>query len=51
MIQPTTENKYRFNMRVSARAMGRRDCSPPQPSGSATRSFLKYSSDESLWRA
>jgi hypothetical protein len=25
MIQLTTKNKYRFNMQVSARAMGRRD--------------------------
>jgi hypothetical protein len=29
MIQPATENKYRFNMQVSARAMGSRDRSPP----------------------
>jgi hypothetical protein len=27
MLQPTIENKYRFNMQVSARAMGCRDLS------------------------
>jgi hypothetical protein len=31
MIQPTTENKYRFNMQVSARAIGCRNHSLPQP--------------------
>jgi hypothetical protein len=35
MIQPTTENKYRFNMQVSARAMGCRDRALAQPNGSA----------------
>jgi hypothetical protein len=39
MIQPTTENKYRFNMQVSARAMGCRDRSLPQPDDSAARSI------------
>jgi hypothetical protein len=38
MIQPPTENKYRFNMRVSARAMGCRDRSLPQPNGRTARS-------------
>jgi hypothetical protein len=33
MIQPTIENKYRFNMQVSARAMGCDDRSLPQPNG------------------
>jgi hypothetical protein len=41
MIQPTTENKYRFNMQVSARAMGCRDRSLPQPNGGAARSIFK----------
>jgi hypothetical protein len=40
MIQPATENKYRFNMQVSARAMGCRDRSLPQPDGSAARSIF-----------
>jgi hypothetical protein len=31
MIQPTTENKYRFNMQVSARAMGYRNRTLPHP--------------------
>jgi hypothetical protein len=35
MIQPTTENKYRFNMQVSAQAIGCRDRSLPQPDDSA----------------
>jgi hypothetical protein len=38
MIQPTTENKYRFNMQVSARAMGFRDLSLSQLDGSTARS-------------
>jgi hypothetical protein len=38
MIQPTTENKYRFNMQVSARAMGCRDLSLSQPNGSTAQS-------------
>jgi hypothetical protein len=37
MIQTTTENKYRFNMQVSARAMGTRDRSLPQPDDGAAR--------------
>jgi hypothetical protein len=41
MIQPTTENKYRFNMLVSARAMGCRDRPLPQPDESAARSIFE----------
>jgi hypothetical protein len=41
MIQPTTENKYRFNMQVSARAMGSRDLSLSQPNGSTARSVFE----------
>ena len=33
MIHPMCENKYRFNMRVSARAMGSRDRSPSGDQG------------------
>jgi hypothetical protein len=40
MIQPTTENKYRFNMQVSARAMGCGDRSLAQPNGSVARSVF-----------
>jgi hypothetical protein len=40
MIQQTTENKYRFNMQVSARAIGCRDRSLPQPDDSAARSIF-----------
>jgi hypothetical protein len=41
MIQPTTENKYRFNMQVSARAMGCPDHSLLQPDDSAARSIFE----------
>ena len=41
MIQPTTENKYCFIMQVSARTMGGRDRSLPQPDNSAARSIFK----------
>jgi hypothetical protein len=41
MIQLATENKYRFNMQVSARAIGCRDRSLPQPDGSAARSVFE----------
>jgi hypothetical protein len=41
MIQPTNENKYRFNMQVSARAMGCCDLSPSQRSDSTARSVFK----------
>jgi hypothetical protein len=41
MIQPTTENKYRFNMQVSARAIGCRDRSPPQSDDSAARAIFE----------
>jgi hypothetical protein len=41
MIQPATENKYRFNMQVSARAMGCPDHSLPQPDDSAARSIFE----------
>jgi hypothetical protein len=41
MIQPATENKYRFNMQVSARAIGCRDHSLPQPGDSAARSIFE----------
>jgi hypothetical protein len=40
MIQRTTENKYRFNMQVSAQAIGCRDHSLPQPGDSAARSIF-----------
>jgi hypothetical protein len=43
MIQPITENKYRFNMRVSARVMGCRDRSLPQLNGRAARSIFEIS--------
>jgi hypothetical protein len=41
MIQTTTENKYRFNMQVSARAIGCRDRSPPQSDDSAARAIFE----------
>jgi hypothetical protein len=41
MIQPTTENKYRFDMQVSARAMDGRDRSPSRPNRSVTRSAFE----------
>jgi hypothetical protein len=41
MIQPTIENKYRFNMQVSARAMGCRDRTLPQSDDSAARSIFE----------
>jgi hypothetical protein len=40
MIQPATENKYRFHMQVSARAMGGRDHSLRQPNERTTRSVF-----------
>jgi hypothetical protein len=44
MIQPVSENKYCFNMQVSARAMGSRDYSTPQPDDRATRLISEISS-------
>jgi hypothetical protein len=41
MMEARSENKYRFNMQVSARAMGCRDRSPPQPDDSAARSIFE----------
>jgi len=41
MIQPTTENKYRFNMQVSARAMGCRDGTLPPPDDGAARPIFE----------
>jgi hypothetical protein len=41
MIQPGNENKYRFNMQVSARAMGYRDRSLSRPNRSVTRSAFE----------
>jgi hypothetical protein len=41
MIQPTTENKYRFNMKVSARAIGCDDRALPRPDDSAARSVFE----------
>jgi hypothetical protein len=38
MIQPGVENKYRFNMQVSARPMDYRDRLPPQPNEAAALS-------------
>src|SRR5271154_1243971 len=45
MIQPTTKNKYRFNMQVSVRAIGSRDRSSPQPTTARRDRFSRYSTN------
>jgi hypothetical protein len=51
MIQPTTENKYRFNMLVSARAMGCRDRPLPQTGRERGAIDFRDISNGSRWRA
>jgi hypothetical protein len=41
MMEARSENKYRFNMQVSARAMGYRDRPLPQQDESAARSIFE----------
>jgi hypothetical protein len=41
MMEASSENKYRFNMQVSARAMGCRDRTLPQSDDSAARSIFE----------
>jgi len=41
MIQPASENKYRFDMLVSARAMGSHPLSSKPGNGAAARSIFE----------
>jgi hypothetical protein len=51
MIQPAIENKYRFNMQVSLRAMGSSDCSFRDRATVRRARLSGYSTGELRWPA